>query len=143
MLVATHMLAASAIFQLSSVRAISGTKKAVALPIVFIGCLYSHFALDAVPHYELQMLANIGIGSIVIAFLFHIAWHTKDMFILAAACFGALPDVMWVLKISPEFDTIHSFLHSAMRNVPAYALGFELLGLLLLFYINYLCKSRI
>ncbi|WP_262682061.1 hypothetical protein [Paenibacillus baimaensis] len=137
MLVATHMAAASAMYVLSSVKNTSGIQKAVALPVILALSLCSHFALDAVPHFELQMLSNVLIGSLIILFLLYIAWRDKDVFVLVSAFLGALPDVMWVLKISHEFDEMHSFLHSTVTHAPPYSIILELLALASIVFIIY------
>jgi hypothetical protein len=71
---------------------------------------------------------GLSVGSLVSLFLLYIAWRDKDIFVLVSAFLGALPDVLWVLTVSPEFDAIHNFLHSTVQTAPPYSLMFELLG---------------
>ncbi|MFE5321037.1 hypothetical protein ACFQ88_20235 [Paenibacillus sp. NPDC056579] len=136
MLVATHMLAASAIYKLSSVRQLPGKTAIAAVPAVLALSFASHFALDAVPHHEMQMTGNVLVGFAVIVFLCRVAWRDKDLLLLAAAFLGALPDAMWVLKISPAYDAIHSALHFSGVRVPFYALILEFIGMAVLLVIN-------
>lgn len=141
LLVATHMLAASAIYKMASIHKIPGKAKIVALPVVLALSFASHFALDAVPHHEMQMPGNVLVGLAVIGFLCRVAWRDKDPILLFAAFLGALPDAMWVLKISPTYDAIHSALHFSGVRVPFYALIIEFIGIAVLLLINY--KRRI
>lgn len=143
MLVATHMLAASAIYKLCSVRALPRKTAAAALPAVLILSFASHFALDAIPHRELQMPGNVLIGLLIIMYLSYIAWRDKDVVVLVAAFLGALPDLMWVLKISPAYDELHSALHfSGGVRIPFYALIIEFIGIAALLLINYIKTKR-
>ncbi|CAG7647402.1 hypothetical protein ACFQI7_20145 [Paenibacillus allorhizosphaerae] len=141
MLVATHMLAASAIYKLCSVDHLPASKKAIALPIVLALSFGSHFALDAIPHDELQMGGNVAIGMAVILYLLYIAWRDKQLFILAAGFLGALPDIMWVLKISPKYDALHSSLHFSGAHVSPVLMLFEIIGMLLLTFLIYTKKA--
>ncbi|CAG7617110.1 hypothetical protein PAESOLCIP111_01982 [Paenibacillus solanacearum] len=141
MLVATHMLAASAIYKLCSVDRLPASRKAAALPIVFALSFASHFALDAVPHDELQMGGNVAVGIAVILFLFYIAWRDKQIFLLAAGFLGALPDLMWVLKISSAYDTVHASLHFSGANVSPVLMLLEVAGMLALTFLIYAKKA--
>ena len=143
MLVATHMAAAAALYKLSSVDKLSRPARMAAIPAVLILSFASHFALDAIPHRELQMPGNVAIGLLVIAWLCLVAWRDKDVLVLATAFLGALPDLMWVLKISPAYDAMHSALHFSGVRVPPYILLVELAGMLALMVIVSLRRSRV
>lgn len=132
MLVATHMAAAAALYRLSSVRSLPRPARWGAMPAVLALCFASHFALDAIPHRELQMPGNTMLGLLVIAYLLYIAWRDGDILLLAAGFLGALPDVMWVLDVSSSFNQFHSSLHFYGVRVPFYILFVELAGLLAL-----------
>ena len=88
------------------------------------------------------MTGNTALGLLVIAYLFYIAWRDRDILVLAAGFLGALPDVMWVLNVSPAFNQIHSKLHFHGVRVPFYMLFVEIAGLLALTVMIYR-KSRL
>lgn len=70
----------------------------------------SHFALDAIPHFD-HFSWNIPLGFIAVIFLLRIVKRTRDPFFLISALFGLLPDINCLLKISNELVILHQYCH--------------------------------
>ncbi|WP_088104346.1 hypothetical protein [Halalkalibacter urbisdiaboli] len=127
MLAATHMLAGATVYGLTH------RNKLISLPLAFA----SHFGLDRVHHYDLNMTKNVLIGIPIILFVFYLGWKMKDVFIVIAAFLGMLPDLISILGISPSFHRIHMQLHfEPYYPLPLYLLAVE--AVLAVFLIGYL-----
>lgn len=131
MLAATHMLAGAAVYKSTK------SWKWLGLPLAFA----SHFILDWVPHYDLNIMQNFWIGMPIILFVLFIGLKNKDLFLVVAAFLGALPDIISILQLS---DAFHQF-HMAVHFEPYYPLPLYLLvmesGIAVLFFV-YLWKKR-
>ncbi|WP_102346407.1 hypothetical protein [Bacillus sp. Marseille-P3661] len=130
MLAATHMLAGATVYKVTS------HKKAIGLPLAF----GSHFGLDCIHHYDLNINGNLIIGVPIILFILLMGWKQKDGVLIIAAFLGMLPDLISILKISDSFHQIHMFLHfKPSYPLPPYLLVIE--GLLAILFITYLIKK--
>jgi len=112
---ATHMLAAAAVY--NTVR-----NKPAALVLAFS----SHFLLDAVKHFEVSLTWNLFLVLLTGLFLFRTTLYQKDYFLLAAAITGIIPDLNWILDLSPGLSEIHRYFHFVkITYVPVYFLFLE------------------
>jgi lipid-A-disaccharide synthase-like uncharacterized protein len=99
----------------------------------------SHFALDAIPHFD-HFSWNIPLGFIAVLFLLRIAKRTRDPFFLISALFGMLPDINCLLKISNELVILHQYCHfNKTYPIPISYLYIEIYGCLV---ISYLISTR-
>ncbi|GIO10777.1 hypothetical protein J19TS2_03320 [Cohnella xylanilytica] len=116
MLVATHMMAASALCEFAQATRLYKEKPKAWRPAILLLAFASHFALDAIPHYDLGVLPNGIIGACVIAFLLYEARKTGDGLLLAAAFLGALPDALFFLEWGTPVDRFHYWIHFRSAN---------------------------
>jgi hypothetical protein len=70
----------------------------------------SHFALDAIPHFD-NFAWNIPLGFFAVLFLLRLTKRTRDPFFLISALFGMLPDINCLLKISNYIIILHQQCH--------------------------------
>ncbi|WP_166241717.1 hypothetical protein [Paenibacillus turpanensis] len=112
MLGATHFAAGAAVYTLLR------RPKILGLTVAFA----SHFALDAVPHYELSFPWQVLLFALTGAGVSLLAWKLKDLWVLVAASLGILPDMNWILRISETLDAFHSFIHFKKTSLPVIAL---------------------
>lgn len=103
---ATHILAAAAVYSLTS------RNKPIALALAF----GSHFILDSIPHYELDLMWNIVPAMLAAAFVVIAACRKKDFFILIAAFLGAFPDINRITGFNQTIDQLHSYSHFRRRG---------------------------
>lgn len=113
---ATHLAAAAAIYRHG--------KWDGSPPVLLTLAFFSHFLLDAAPHYELSLAWNYYLALPVAAWLVLAARRERDVLLLAAACLGILPDTNWLLDLSPTLTKIHSLFHyrKAFGPVPVFFL---------------------
>ncbi len=127
MLVATHMMAASTLCEFARSTRLYKDKPKTWRPAILLLAFASHFALDAVPHYDLGILPNGIIGACVIAFLLYEARKNGDVLLLAAAFLGALPDAFFFLEWDTPVDRFHYWIHFRNANpLPLFLLFIEL-----------------
>jgi hypothetical protein len=96
----THLMVGSFMYAITRRNKILGPTLAFA----------SHFALDAIPHFD-HFSWNIPLGFIAVIFLLRIVKRTRDPFFLISALFGILPDINCLLKISNELVILHQYCH--------------------------------
>jgi len=143
LLVATHMLAAASLYTLSRTASLQPGTRAAAVPTVMLFAFGSHFVLDAVPHDELNMALNSAIGVVVILYVLWLAWTGRDALLAAAACLGAMPDVLSILHVSPSFNEFHRWNHYKPEGaIPASLMPIELAGALVLVILLYIGRRR-
>lgn len=113
---ATHLVAAAAIYKHGRF------KKPTMLFLAFL----SHFLLDAMPHYELSMTWNYLLAAAASVFLLITAKAQRDYKIFVAGILGGLPDLNWLLHISPLLSSIHHLFHfKKLFPVPFFIFFFE------------------
>lgn len=98
---ATHILAAAALYK----------KNGLKTPFLYVLAFLTHFLLDAVPHYDLEMQWNYILGACAGAFLLIIGKWQGDYKILIAGLMGVLPDVNQVLQFNSSLSDIHNIFH--------------------------------
>ena len=98
---ATHILAAAAVYSLTS------RHKPIGLTLAFS----SHFFLDSIPHYELNLMWNIVPSMLAAAFVAIAACRNKDFYIVIAAFLGAFPDINRITGFNQTIDQLHSYFH--------------------------------
>lgn len=132
MLAATHMLGGAVGYKLTR------RFKWIGLSLAFA----SHFALDRIHHFDLNISWNLVFGLPVILFLCILGWRNKDIFLIVAGFLGALPDILSILHISNAFNQFHMFLHfKPSYPLPHYLLGAEAV-IVALFMIILMKKKR-
>ena len=98
---ATHVVAAAALYQRIGLKT----------PYLFGLAFLTHFLLDAVPHFDLDMQWNYLLGACAGAFLLYIGKRQGDYKILIAGLLGVLPDIYLVLQPGSNFSAIHNIFH--------------------------------
>jgi hypothetical protein len=103
MLAATHMLAGATAY------IVVKRKKWIGLPLAF----GSHFLLDRMHHYDLNIAWNFGCrcSKIILFLMLYLGTKQRDIFLVIAAFLGALPDIISILHISEAFHRVHMYLH--------------------------------
>ncbi len=99
----THIVTATAVYGIG--------KGKIKTPWLLLLAFLSHFALDAVPHYEFSLLLNYAFGCLALFLLAIWSIVKRDYYFLAAGFLGILPDANWILGISPFLMKVHSFMH--------------------------------
>lgn len=98
---ATHVLAAAALYQRIGLKT----------PYLFGLAFLTHFLLDAIPHFELNMQWNYLLGACAGAFLLYMGKRQGDYKILIAGLLGVLPDIYLLLVPGSSFYAIHNIFH--------------------------------
>lgn len=98
---ATHIVTAAAIYRYGRFN------RFYMLLLVF----FSHFLLDAVPHYELNLAWNYILGVCAVVFIIYESRVLEDHWIMAAGLLGGLADLNWLLGLSSLLSYIHKLIH--------------------------------
>ncbi len=80
-------------------------------PLSFALGFVSHFFLDRLPHYDLNMAANMVIGLAGAWFIWHLTCRDRDYLLPFGALMGVLPDALVLWKVNPWFTSFHNFCH--------------------------------
>jgi hypothetical protein len=99
----THIVTATAVYGIG--------KGQIKTPWLLLLAFSSHFALDAVPHYEFGLFLNYAVSGFALTLLALWSIVKRDYCFLAAGFLGILPDVNWLLGTSPFLMKVHSFMH--------------------------------
>ena len=122
---AAHLLAGSSIYLLT------GRNKIMAPLLAII----SHYALDAIPHYD-SPAWNIPLGFLAVIFLYLTVIKNKEPFILVCALCGMLPDINSFFCFSSVLLDLHQRFHfDKTYEIPISYLYWEIYGCLITGYL--------